>query len=83
MIVDRWFVDKGSGIGKTSTRDIVFILANAIQGAEVLKFGTDARLKVVNDDARAQGTYRARRAWEQDVWKAEKVKERRTNCPIK
>ena len=40
-----------------------------------LKIGTDARVQVVND-ARAQGGYRARRAWGQDVWKAEKDKER-------
>ena len=42
----------------------------------MLKIGTDARVQVVNDDARAQGVYRARRAWGQDVWQAEKDKER-------
>ena len=42
----------------------------------MLKIGTDVRVQVVNDDARAQGGYRARRAWGQDVWKAEKDKER-------
>ena len=47
-----------------------------MQGAEVLRIGTDARVEVVNDDARAQGVYRARLAWGQDAWKAEKDKER-------
>ena len=47
-----------------------------MQGAEVLRIGTDARVEVVNDDARAQGVYRARLAWGQDAWKAEKGKER-------
>ena len=78
VIVDKWFVDKGFGFGKTSSGEIVFIHASAVQGAEVLKIGTDARVQVENDDARAQGGYRARRAWGQDVWKAEKDKERAT-----
>ena len=55
VIVDKWFVDKGFGFGKTPTDEIVFIHASAVQGAEVLKIGTDARVQVVNDDARAQG----------------------------
>ena len=55
VIVDKWFVDKGFGFGKTPTGEIVFIHASAVQGAEVLKIGTDARVQVVNDDARAQG----------------------------
>ena len=76
MIIDKWFVDKGFGFGKTPTGQVVFIHASAVQGAEVLKIGTDARVEVVNDDARAQGRYRARRAWGQDAWKAEKDKER-------
>ena len=76
MIVDKWFVDKGFGFGKIPSGQIVFIHASAVQGAEVLKIGTDARVQVVNDEARAQGRYRARRAWGQDVWKAEKDKER-------
>ena len=42
----------------------------------MLKIGTDARVQVVNDEARPQGGYRARRALGQDVWKAEKDKER-------
>ena len=76
VIVDKWFVDKGFGFGKTPSGQIVFIHASAVQGAEVLKIGTDARVEVVNDDARAQEEYRARRAWGQDAWKAEKDKER-------
>ena len=55
VLVDKWFVDKGFGFGKTPTGQIVFIHASAVQGAEVLKIGTDARVQVVNDDARAQG----------------------------
>ena len=55
VIVDKWFVDKGFGFGKTPSGQIVFIDANTVQGAEVLKIGTDARVEVVNDDARAQG----------------------------
>ena len=76
VIIDKWFVDKGFGFGKTPTGQVVCIHASAVQGAEVLKIGTDARVEVVNDDARAQEVYRARRAWEQDAWKAEKDKER-------
>ena len=55
VIVDKRFVDKGFGFGKTPTGQVVFIHASAVQGAEVLKIGTDARVEVVNDDARAQG----------------------------
>ena len=45
-------------------------------GAEVLPIGTDARVQVVNDDARAQGRYRARRAWGRTAWKEEKDREK-------
>ena len=76
LVVDKWFVDRGFGFGKVPTGEIVFIHANAVVGAEVLTIGTDAWVQVVNDDARAQGGYRARRAWGQDVWKAEKDKEK-------
>ena len=76
VIVDKWFVDKGFGFGSTPTGKIVFMHASAVQGAEVLKIGTDARVQVMSDDARDQGGYRARRGWGQDVWKAEKNKER-------
>ena len=55
VIIDKWFVDKGFGFGKTPTGQSIFIHASAVQGAEVLKIGTDARVQVVNDDARAQG----------------------------
>ena len=47
-----------------------------MQGAEVLTIGTDAWMQVVNDDARAQGVYRARTAWGRDGWKAERDKEK-------
>ena len=50
VIVDKWFVDKGFGFGRTLTGEIVFIHASAVQGAEVLKIGTDVRVQVVNDD---------------------------------
>ena len=32
-------------------------------------FGTDARVQVVNDEARAEGGYRARNAWRRNAWK--------------
>ena len=76
VLVDKWFVDKGYGFGKAPTGEIVFIHASAVQGAEVLTIGTDAWVQVVNDDARAQGVYRARRAWGRDTWKAERDKEK-------
>ena len=75
VLVDKWFVDKGYGFGKAPTGEIVFIHASAVQGAEVLTIGTDAWVQVVNDDARAQGRYRAKRAWGRNVWKAERDKE--------
>ena len=55
VLVDKWFVDKGYGLGKDPTGEIVFIHASAVHGAEVLTIGTDAWVQVVNDDARAQG----------------------------
>ena len=76
LVVDKWFVDRGFGFGKVPTGEIVFIHASAVVGAEVLTIGTDAWVQVVNDDARARGGYRARRAWGQDVWQAEKDKEK-------
>ena len=75
VLVDKWFVDKGYGFGKAPTGEIVFIHASAAQGAEVLTIGTDAWVQVVNDDARAQGGYRAKRAWGRNAWKAERDKE--------
>ena len=76
LVVDKWFVDRGFGFGKVPTGEIVFIHASAVVGAEVLTIGTDAWVQVVNDDARAHGGYRARRAWGQDVWQAEKDREK-------
>ena len=78
VLVDKWFVDKGYGFGKAPTAEIVFIHASAVQGAEVLTIGTDAWVQVVSDDARAQGRYRAKRAWGGKEWKAERDKEKRT-----
>ena len=75
VVVDKWFVDKGYGFGKAPKGEIVFIHASAVQGAEVLMIGTDAWVQVVNDDARAQGGYRAKRAWGRNAWKAERDKE--------
>ena len=75
VLVDKWFVEKGYGFGKAPTGEIVFVNASAVQGAEVLTIGTDAWVQVVNDDARAQGGYRAKRAWGRNAWKAERDKE--------
>ena len=61
LVVDKWFVDRGFGFGKVPTGEIVFIHASAVVGAEVLTIGTNAWVQVVNDDARAQGVYRASR----------------------
>ena len=47
-----------------------------MQGAEVLVVGTDAWTQVVSDRARAEGGYRARKAWGQKAWKEEKDRER-------
>ena len=41
----------------------------------MLTIGTDAWVQVVNDDARAQGGHRAKRAWGRNAWKAERDKE--------
>ena len=76
VLVDKWFVDKGYGFGGAPTGEIVFIHTSAVQGAEVLTIGTDAWAQVVNDDARAQGGNRARRAWGRDTLKAERDKEK-------
>ena len=75
VLVDKWFVDKGYGFGKAPTGEIAFIHASAVRGAEVLTIGTEAWVQVVNDDARAQGGYRAKRAWGRNAWKAERDKE--------
>ena len=38
--------------------------------------GTDAWVQVVNDEARAEGGYRARNAWGRNAWKEEKDREK-------
>ena len=75
LVVDKWFVGRGFGFGRTTKGEIVFIHASVVQGAEVLMVGTDARAQVVSDHARAEGGYRARRAWGRSAWKAERDKE--------
>ena len=76
LTVDKWFVDKGFGFGKAPSGEVVFIHASAVQGAEVLVVGTDAWTQVVSDHARAEGGYRARKAWGQRAWREEKDRER-------
>ena len=76
LVVDKWFVDKGFGFGRVPTGEVVFIHASVVRGAEVLTIGTDAWVQVVYDDARAQGGYRACKAWGRAAWKEERDKER-------
>ena len=76
LVVDKWFVDRGFGFGKTSTGEIVFIHASVVQGAEVLMVGTDAWAHVISDHARAEGGYRARRAWGRNAWRQERDREK-------
>ena len=76
LIVDKWFVDKGFGFGRAETGEIVFIHASVVQGAEVLMVGTDAWAQVVSDHARAEGGYRARRAWGRNAWRQEREREK-------
>ena len=78
LVVDKWFVDKGFGFGKVPTGEVIFIHASVVHGAEVLMIGTDAWVQVVRDDARAQGGYRACKAWGHAAWKEERDKERAT-----
>ena len=75
LTVDKWFVDKGFGFGKAPSGEVVFIHASVVQGAEVLVVGTEAWTQVVSDHARAEGGYRARKAWGQRAWKEEKDRE--------
>ena len=63
LVVDKWFVDKGFGFGRVPTGEVVFIHASVVRGAEVLTIGTGAWVQVVHDDTRAQGVYRACKAW--------------------
>ena len=44
--------------------------------AEVLVVGTEAWTQVVSDQARAEGGYRARKAWGQRAWREEKDREK-------
>ena len=76
LTVDKWFVEKEFGFGKAPSGEVVFVRASAVQGAEVLVVGTDAWTQVVSDHARAEGGYRARKAWGQRAWKEEKDRER-------
>ena len=76
LIVDKWFVEKGYGFGRAHTGEVVFIHASVVQGAEVLVVGTEAWTQVVSDHARAEGGYRACKAWGQRAWKEEKDRER-------
>ena len=76
LVVDKWFVDKGFGFGRVPTGEVIFIHASVVRGAEVLMIGTDAWVQVVRDDARAQGGYRACKAWGHAAWKEERDKER-------
>ena len=76
LVVDKWFVDKGFGFGRVPTGEVIFIHASVVRGAEVLMIGTDAWVQVVRDDARAQGRYRACKAWGHAAWKEERDKER-------
>ena len=76
LVVDKWFVDKGFDFGKVPTGETVFIHASVVQGAEVHMVGTDAWTQVVNDHARAEGGYRARRACGRNAWKEEKDREK-------
>ena len=82
LTVDKWFVDKGFGFGKAPSGEVVFIHASAVQGAEVLVVGTEAWTQVVSDQARAEGGYRARKAWGQRAWREEKDRERANRAAL-
>ena len=45
---------QGYGFGRASSSETVFIHFNAVEGAEVLTIGTDARTQVGSDGARAR-----------------------------
>ena len=75
MIVDKWFVDKGPRLWQTRQGRSSSSTPAPCRVLKCLR-SADARVQVVSDDARALGGYRARRAWGQDVRKAEKDKER-------
>ena len=75
-VIDMWFVDRGFGFGKVPAGETVFIHASVVHGREVLMVGTNAWVQVVNDEARAEGGYRARNAWGRNAWKEEKDREK-------
>ena len=54
MVVDKWFVDKGLGLGKNQTGETIFIHVSLLQGGMMLMVGTDACAQVVYDDARTE-----------------------------
>ena len=70
LVVDKWFVDKGFGFGRVPTGEVIFIHASVVRGV-----GTDAWVQEVRDDARAQGGYRACKAWGHAAWKEEGQRE--------
>ena len=76
LVIDKWFFDKGFGFGKVSTGETVFIHASVVHGGKVLMVGTDAWVQVVNDEARAEGVYRARNACGGNAWKEKKDREK-------
>ena len=79
MIINKWFVDKGFGLGKVQTSETVVIHASAVHGPEVLTIDTDAWVQVVTGDARAQEGHRASLAW--DRTRGERDKERANSAP--
>ena len=73
LTVDKWFVDKGYGFGRALTGEVVChpCQRRARRGRcswSALKHGP----QVVSDQARAEGVYRARKAWGQRAWREEK-----------
>ena len=78
LVIDKWFVDKGFGFGKVTAGETVFIHASVVHGGEVLMVGTDAWVQVVNDEARAEGGYRARNAWDETPGRRRRTGKRRT-----
>ena len=65
-----------AGVRLCETCETVFIHASVVHGGKVLMVGTDAWVQVVNDEARAEGGYRARNAWGRNAWKEEKDREK-------
>ena len=81
LVVDKWFVDRGFGFGKTTTGEIVFIHASVVQGAEVLMVGSGTSRQRPRSCRRG---YRARRAWGTKCVETKKrTGKRRTEWPNK